>query len=637
MPRDVLDVATEAARARGRRAVARYGVRRPGWGPSRARPTSSPTPTAPPRPRSPACSRAAGPTTACSAEEGTANRDGTTGLRWVVDPLDGDRQLPVRDPAVVREHRLRGRRRHARRRRLRPAARELFSAVRGGPVRADGGSPREREQDDLAAAMIAGGVACATDAEAKRAGKLEKRLFRRVGARRALGTAALELAWTAAGRIDVCYHEQRIHPWDVDAGLFICQRAGLRVHRLEPLDDDLAPRFLAAPAGLAAEVLELRRPGGRRSAARRRASRAPLSVAERASARRDAPPRRAERVSRGRRGPRRPRVSTPARSTSRWVTARTVRGPSAPIRTPAALERRDERGRVADAEHDDVGLHARPASSATPSISARPSASARASAWSSASRSTWWSSAYSAPAATIPAWRIAPPSICLSRHASSISSREPGQAARRPARRGPCEKSSHAVSNPRVHSSARDAGGDHRVHQPRAVHVQRAARAPRATSTTARSCSSGHTWPPARFVVCSTDTSRERGEVAVARRPQRRRQRSAVNIPRSPVERVHHRARQRRRAARLGDDRVRGAVQVGLVAAGPRCAAERDLVAHRPDGQEHRRLEPEQLRHPRAQRVDRRVRALLLVADLGLGHRARASRRSAASGCRSRG
>ena len=84
--------------------------------------------------------------------------------------------------------------------------------------------------------MIAGGVACATDEEAKRAAKLEKRLFRRAGQRRALGTAALELAWAAAGRIDVVYHEQRIHPWDVDAGLFICQRAGLRVHRLEPLE-----------------------------------------------------------------------------------------------------------------------------------------------------------------------------------------------------------------------------------------------------------------------------------------------------------------------------------------------------------------------------------------------------------------
>ena len=202
-------------------------------------------------------------------EEGTANREGVTGLRWVVDPLDGTVNylcgiplwcvsIACEDAAgtlagVVYD----------------PLREQLFSAVRGGAVRADGSSPREREHEDLAAAVITGGVACATDAEAKRAAKLEKRLFTRTGQRRALGTAALELAWTAAGRIDVCYQEQRIHPWDVDAGLFICQRAGLRVHRLDPLEDDLAPRYLAAPAGLAAEVLALVGPSAKQR--RRRA------------------------------------------------------------------------------------------------------------------------------------------------------------------------------------------------------------------------------------------------------------------------------------------------------------------------------------------------------------------------------
>jgi fructose-1,6-bisphosphatase/inositol monophosphatase family enzyme len=128
----------------------------------------------------------------------------------------------------------------------------------------------------LAAAVVTGGVACDSDAEAKRAGKLEKRLFRRAGQRRALGTAALELAWTAAGRIDVCFHEQWIHPWDVDAGLFLCQRSGLRVHRLPPLEAGLAPRFLAAREPLAAEVLALIGPGPKER--RRAARRPPLST-----------------------------------------------------------------------------------------------------------------------------------------------------------------------------------------------------------------------------------------------------------------------------------------------------------------------------------------------------------------------
>jgi myo-inositol-1(or 4)-monophosphatase len=216
------------------------------------------------------------PGDAVLGEEGTANREGTTGLRWVIDPLDGTVNylcgIPLWCVSIACEDAagtlagvvydpLRG---------------HLFSAVRGGTVRADGPSAREREQRDLGAAVVAGGVACATDAEAKRAAKLEKRLFRRFGQRRALGTSALELAWTAAGRIDVCYQEQRIHPWDVDAGLFICQQAGLRVHRLPPLEEELAPRYLAAPTGLAAEVLGLVGPPAKQR--RRTAHRPPLST-----------------------------------------------------------------------------------------------------------------------------------------------------------------------------------------------------------------------------------------------------------------------------------------------------------------------------------------------------------------------
>ena len=274
VPRDVLDVATEAAVLAGAELIERFGRPARGLG-TKEGPTDlvSDADRAAEQAIARVLSRRR-PSDGVLGEEGTANKEGTTGLRWVVDPLDGTVNylsgIPmwcvsiacedatgtlagvVYDP--LREH--------------------LFAAVRGGSVRADGTTPREREQASLAAAVIAGGVACATEAEAKRAGKLDKRLFRRAGQRRALGTSALELAWTAAGRIDVCYQEQHIHPWDVDAGLFICQRAGLRVHRLDPLEDGLAPRYLAAPAGLVAEVLALVGPSEK--ARRRAAERIPL-------------------------------------------------------------------------------------------------------------------------------------------------------------------------------------------------------------------------------------------------------------------------------------------------------------------------------------------------------------------------
>ena len=160
-------------------------------------------------------------------EEGTANRDGTTGLRWVVDPLDGTVNylsgIPlwcvsiacedaagtlagvVYDP--LREQTVLGR---PRRHRCAPTA-----AARGSA------STRAWRRPSSPAASRARPMprpsAPASSTSGCSAGSAP---------RRALGTAALELAWTAAGRLDVCYHEQRIHPWDVDAGLFICQRGG---------------------------------------------------------------------------------------------------------------------------------------------------------------------------------------------------------------------------------------------------------------------------------------------------------------------------------------------------------------------------------------------------------------------------
>ncbi len=68
---------------------------------------------------------------------------------------------------------------------------------------------------------------------------------------------------------------------------------------------------------------------------------------------------------------------------------------------------------------------------------AHASASLRARAWSSASRSTLWSSAKSPAAATIPAWRIAPPKRCFSRRAASISVGASRRSARRAGSRGP--------------------------------------------------------------------------------------------------------------------------------------------------------------------------------------------------------
>ena len=74
----------------------------------------------------------------------------------------------------------------------------------------------------------------------------------------------------------------------------------------------------------------------------------------------------------------------------------------------------------------------------------------------------------------------------------------------------PLVKSSQAVSKPPANSAALVARRHDRVHQPRAVEV-RAQAVLAATSSTSPSGSSGHTRPPPMLVVCSTETTRERG------------------------------------------------------------------------------------------------------------------------------
>ena len=50
---------------------------------------------------------------------------------------------------------------------------------------------------------------------------------------RRLGSAALDLAWTAAGRYDA-YYERGLNAWDLAAGVLLCRRAGLSVRTLAP-------------------------------------------------------------------------------------------------------------------------------------------------------------------------------------------------------------------------------------------------------------------------------------------------------------------------------------------------------------------------------------------------------------------
>ena len=81
------------------------------------------------------------------------------------------------------------------------------------------------------------------------------RLLPRVRDIRRMGSAALDLAWTAAGRYDAFY-ERGVKTWDIAAGTMLCAQAGLEVRDLPARGRLPAGVMVAAPA-IAGPLAEL--------------------------------------------------------------------------------------------------------------------------------------------------------------------------------------------------------------------------------------------------------------------------------------------------------------------------------------------------------------------------------------------
>lgn len=71
-------------------------------------------------------------------------------------------------------------------------------------------------------------------------------LMKECRAVRRLGSAAIDLAWTAAGRFDA-FWELKLHSWDVAAGALLVEEAGGAVTRFDGAPFDvLAPEEMVA-------------------------------------------------------------------------------------------------------------------------------------------------------------------------------------------------------------------------------------------------------------------------------------------------------------------------------------------------------------------------------------------------------
>lgn len=190
------------------------------------------------------------PTDGLLGEEG-GERPGTSGVRWVVDPLDGTVNYLYRIPSwavsvaaevgggseigVV----------------LAPALGEAYIGIRGGgawSIQGDEAWPMVvRECGSLANALVSTGFGYSAERRAEQAAVVQGlaplvRDFRRAGA------AVVDLCWLARGRLDGHY-ESGLNRWDIAAGGLIAAEAGAIVAGLRSADPNEGT-FVAAVPGI---------------------------------------------------------------------------------------------------------------------------------------------------------------------------------------------------------------------------------------------------------------------------------------------------------------------------------------------------------------------------------------------------
>jgi myo-inositol-1(or 4)-monophosphatase len=158
-------------------------------------------------------------------EEGIAQGGGSGDVQWLIDPLDGTTNflhgLPIFSVSIA-----------CRRGSdlvaaavLDPVGANLFTATRGGGAFWNGRRMRASGRQGLDAALLATGYPFRAKSALPLYLEIFSAVFAHTGAIRRCGSAALDLAHTAAGVYDG-FFEFRLSPWDIAAGALLVVEAG---------------------------------------------------------------------------------------------------------------------------------------------------------------------------------------------------------------------------------------------------------------------------------------------------------------------------------------------------------------------------------------------------------------------------
>jgi myo-inositol-1(or 4)-monophosphatase len=163
------------------------------------------------------------PDDAIVGEEG-ANRPGSTGIEWHIDPIDGttnfvfdqpnwsvsigvcDGDGPLVGAVYV------------------PVLDEMFTAVRGGGAFRNGSSITPRPVTSVADALVATGFSYDPESR-RRHGRTVAHMVGSIRDLRRLGAASVDMCFVACGRLDA-YVEGGLNSWDIMAAQLVATEAG---------------------------------------------------------------------------------------------------------------------------------------------------------------------------------------------------------------------------------------------------------------------------------------------------------------------------------------------------------------------------------------------------------------------------
>jgi myo-inositol-1(or 4)-monophosphatase len=160
-------------------------------------------------------------------EQGEVNTQTNSEYLWVIDPLDGTTNFLRGVPhyAVSLACFKSGKLEHAVV--LNPITREEFTASRGKGARLNGKRIRVSSRKSLEGALIGTGIPFHQSQHdyLDAYGESLKAVAKKTAGVRRAGSAALDLAYVAAGRFDG-FWEIGLKPWDIAAGILLVQEAG---------------------------------------------------------------------------------------------------------------------------------------------------------------------------------------------------------------------------------------------------------------------------------------------------------------------------------------------------------------------------------------------------------------------------